>query len=236
MKKVISYSVFGADPRYTVNAILNAEQALEYYPGWEVRIYYNNTLPDKFIEYLRSYENVKMLNMTNEYNVPYQGLTHSPNVFWRFYAYDDKEVDITIFRDCDSYLSKREADAVDQWLGTGRPLHIMRETQPGHRSRIMAGMFGLRRNKKLRSVLRLFRDNVTENYECDQGYLNKLIYPLYGPDERVVHDNDNAFDDKTHEWPTHRSHGDLFVGRTQGPPCEESGMVERYNELLKELQ
>jgi len=236
MNKVIAYSVFGRDPRYSINAVLNAEQALEYYPGWEVRVYYDDSLPDKVISKLSSYKNVKMLNMTNEFNVPYEGLQHSPHVFWRFYAYDDKNVDVMISRDCDSYLSKREADAVDQWLGTGRPLHIMRETQPGHRSKIMAGMFGLRKNNKLKSILQLFGGNAHKRYQNDQGYLNNLVYTLYGPDERVVHDNDNAFNDKTHDWPTHRSHGDLFVGRTQGPPCPESGMVDRYNELLKELQ
>lgn len=236
MKKVISYSVFGDNPRYSVNAVLNAEQAVEFYPGWEVRIYHDSSLPRKVIAKLWSYEHVKMFDMSHKYNVPYLYLNHSPSTFWRFYAYDDKDVDIMICRDSDSYLSKREADAVDQWLETGRPLHIMRETQPGHRSKIMAGMFGLRKNDKLKSVLRLFDDNVHLNYQNDQGYLNNLVYPLYGPDERVVHDDDNAFSDRTHDWPTPRAQGDMFVGRTQGPPCQESGMVERYEQLLRELK
>jgi hypothetical protein len=39
MKKIISYSLWGDLPLYTVGAISNAKQAKEIYPGWICRFY-----------------------------------------------------------------------------------------------------------------------------------------------------------------------------------------------------
>ncbi len=35
MKRVISYSLWGDNPKYTIGAIKNAELALTYYPDFE---------------------------------------------------------------------------------------------------------------------------------------------------------------------------------------------------------
>ena len=234
MDKVIAFSVFGDNPRYAVNIVLNAEQALKFYPGWEVRVFYDSTLPAKVVDRLKTFSNVNLIDMENGYTYEFISCQHSSKVFWRFLAYDDKNVDVVIFRDCDSYLTKREADAVEQWLSTNRPIHLMREVQPGHRSKIMAGMWGIRRTKKCKSIMERFIDQAGKRYHNDQGYLNNCIYPLFNPSDRVVNDVDNAFNDKTHDWPSPRIN-DEFVGKTQGPPGEASGCLDRYNQLIKEL-
>jgi hypothetical protein len=232
MKKLIAYSLYGNSPRYTINAIINAEICNELYPDWECRFYYDNSVPNKIIQKLKTYKNVNMIDMTNKSydNFPTQ---HSPKMFWRFMAYDDSNVDVLIFRDTDSYPSIRERDAVNQWLETGKSLHLMREVQPGHHSRIMGGMWGLRKTGKLGSIVR--ESAKLGRQPTDQNYLTYSVYPLFEND-RVVHDDSNCFGDKTHDWPTPRPHGDLYLGRTQGPPCEESGMVQRYNDLIVEMQ
>ena len=233
MKKVISYSLYGNNPRYTINAIINAEICLELYPDWECRFYYDNSVPVSIINKLKIYPNVNLINMTNK-SYPFTGLHHSTHMFWRFEAYDDPTVDVVIFRDTDSYPSEREKDAVNQWLESGKNIHLMREVQPGHHSKIMGGMWGLRKNNKLHSLISTLTNYYSRGYSTDQNYLSVIIYPVFDGD-RVVHDSDNPFGDKTHDWPTPRSHPDLYLGRTQGPPCIESGKLQRYNELLNEL-
>lgn len=231
MKKVISYALYGSNPRYTINAIINAEICNELYPDWECRIYSDNTVPEKVLNKLKTFKNVNLIDMT--YSSYHHFPTHhSPKMFWRFMAYDDTNVDVVIFRDTDSYPSVRERDAVNQWLETGKSLHLMREVQPGHYSRIMGGMWGLRKTNKISSIVKSSAS--LGRQPTDQNYLTYSVYPLFEND-KVVHDDSNCFNDKTHDWPTPRPHPGLYLGRTQGPPCEESGKVERYNELLREL-
>ena len=62
MKKVISYSLYGKDPRYVINAIINAEICKELYPDWECRFYYDTSVPNTIVEKLKSYSNVNLIN------------------------------------------------------------------------------------------------------------------------------------------------------------------------------
>lgn len=231
MKKVISYSLYGRDPRYVINAIINADICKDLYPDWECRFYYDTTVPQTVLNKLKTYSNVNLIDMTNN-NLDRFRTNHSTRMFWRFLAYEDSAVNIVIFRDTDSYPCERERDAVNQWIETGKSIHLMREVQPGHRSKVMGGMWGLRKNNKLDSIIKKCLE-AEGRQPTDQNYLSQMIYPLFEGD-RVVHDNDNPFGDKTHDWPTPRK-GDMYIGRTQGPPCEESKKLEMYNDLVKEL-
>ena len=39
MKKIISFCLWGNDPKYTVGALRNAELAKTIYPDWKTRFY-----------------------------------------------------------------------------------------------------------------------------------------------------------------------------------------------------
>ena len=53
MKKVISFSLWGDDPKYTIGAIRNAELAKTVYPGWVPRFYCaKNSVPENIINQL----------------------------------------------------------------------------------------------------------------------------------------------------------------------------------------
>jgi len=233
MKKIISYSLYGNNPRYTVNSIINAEIAKKIYSDWECRFYYDNSVPIKVIEKLKCYSNVNLIDMTNR---PYHNFQthHSSKMFWRFMAYDDN-IDVVIFRDSDSYPSIRERDAVNQWLNENKSIHLMREVQPCHRSKIMGGMWGLRKNNKLKSIIE--ESAKLNRHPTDQNYLSNSVYPLFEND-RVVHDSSNCFGDKTHDWPTERQHPEMYIGRTQGPPDSSLYPEEakQYEQLIRETQ
>lgn len=230
MKNIISYSLFENNPRYTINMVINVELALKIYPNWEVWIYFDNTVSEKILNKLQSYSNVKIFNMSKKYKEKWMRL------MWRFHAYDDGNVNFVIFRDADSYLTQREKDAVDQWITSKKSLHIMREVYPGHNSLIMAVMWGIKKNNKIESFEDLIKNYKGENnYAMDQTFLNTLIYPIF-IDDMVVHDSNSelTYKDATHVWPS-ITYNDQYIGRVQYPPCPESGQLEFFNKLIREL-
>ena len=44
-KRVVSYGLYGSNPKYTTGAIRNAELVKIYFPGWVARFYVDDTVP-----------------------------------------------------------------------------------------------------------------------------------------------------------------------------------------------
>lgn len=61
MKKVISFSLYGDNPKYTIGAIKNVDLQLnqKIYKDWIFRFYVNNSVPKKIIDELK----LKMLRL-----------------------------------------------------------------------------------------------------------------------------------------------------------------------------
>lgn len=57
------------------------------------------------------------------------------------------------FRDLDSKVSKRELAAVNDWLSSGKPYHVMRDNKY-HGTSILGGMFGMRLDRDNRAAMR----------------------------------------------------------------------------------
>ena len=51
-KSVCSFSLFGANPRYLRGALYNVLVAKELYPGWIMRFYLDETVPEDFRQLL----------------------------------------------------------------------------------------------------------------------------------------------------------------------------------------
>jgi len=60
--RVISYSLYGSNPRYTDGAISNAKLMKEIYPGWDMRVYYDNSVPMEIIEQMKELQ-VQLVDM-----------------------------------------------------------------------------------------------------------------------------------------------------------------------------
>lgn len=134
---VISFSLYGDNPIYTIGAIKNAHLAKHHFPEWTVRIYHDNTVPSNILNELRELDNVQLCEMfdTNK------GFLRS---IWRFIPLFDSEITRFISRDCDSRLSERDRIAVDEWIASGKQFHIVRDHPHGHGWVINAGMWGAR--------------------------------------------------------------------------------------------
>lgn len=229
MTNYISYSLFGSNPRYTINMIVNAELASSLYEYWKVVVYYDDTVPQKIVQKLQTYSNV----------ILEKGPVEKDNwrrLMWRFQAYDKKDADLVIFRDADSYLTKRESHAVHEWASTGKTIHIMREVWPGHHnSKIMAGMWGLKKklNVSLTELMKKYKG--ANKNSMDQDFLTLIVYPMF-KNSRVVHDDNSHLrhKDSTHQWPSPIVN-EQYVGMTQYPPNSGSGLVDRFNQIQNEL-
>lgn len=196
MIKTISFSLWGSNPKYTIGAIQNALLAQTIYPDWVCEFHVGINVPFHIIDALKEQPNTKIT-----YNPDLE--TNWKSMFWRFHT--GYQSDISIFRDTDSRLSRREKFAVDEWLATDKTFHIMRD-HPFHKFPILGGMWGFKNNGKydLKKLLDLFIPS--DKYGTDYEFFSKILYPLIN-DDKVVHDE--FFDNKP--FPTLRE-GSEFVG------------------------
>jgi hypothetical protein len=171
MKKVLTFSLWGDNPMYTIGSIKNAKISQIYYPDFECWFYiHKETVPQTIIDELNILSNVKIIFKNGD-------LTNNKSRMWRFEAIDDPEVEIMMSRDTDTRILLREKLAVDEWLNSNKLFHIMRD-HPHHNTNILAGMFGTKKNNNITSWCKLINDYVQyDNRDYDQTFLSNYIYP-----------------------------------------------------------
>lgn len=182
MKKIISFSVWGNNPKYAEAAYENLLLQPEIYPGWICRFYVDETVPKDLLKKLENNSEIIMMPKSD-------GLY---GLFWRFEPLKDITIERFIVRDSDSRLSIKEATAVKEWIESGKEFHIMRD-HPQHGAYICGGLWGATSEfiKKIAPVydleLEKFKSSLTFNqlyhphrgkwFNCDQPFLWKFIWP-----------------------------------------------------------
>lgn len=203
MKKVISFSLWGDDPKYCVGAIKNAELRDIYYNDWICRFYIHENVPINYINDLNKIKNTEIEICKTQADWTFTTK--------RFCAIDDNDVSHVIFRDTDSRLNQRESDAVNEWIEKNTAIHIMKD-HPYHGSfPILAGMWGLNKSKFLFNMklsLENYRNQKYEpQYHYDQIFLNNYIWPNFHKDSTI---HDEFF--IKNKFPTQRNKNE-FVGQ-----------------------
>jgi hypothetical protein len=201
MKKIISFCLWGNDTKYTIGALRNAELAKTIYPGWICRFYIgSSTSPVVTKQLLKTGSHVEVINM--EEAGDWRGM------FWRFYPAGEVDVDVMLSRDTDSRLNHREKAAVDAWLATNSPFHIMRD-HPAHKTEILGGMWGARGGFLVEIKQLIDQYQKGDFWQVDQNFLREHIYPKV-KNIAIVHDE--FFEHKP--FPTQRVNyefvGDVF--------------------------
>lgn len=235
--KVISFSLWGKNPKYCVGAVKNADLARQIYPGWVSRFYCAQSVPDDttigilqhghgwkpdetYRHIWRSHD-----DLTEIYFVKGEGDWR--NMFDRFLPGIDPKVDVFISRDCDSRLSLREKAAVDEWLESPELIHSMRD-HPCHSVPILGGMWGMKHGAISDYEEMLNRFAKENRLQTDQEFLAQYVYPST---RRIMHHDNGYF---THFWggrpfPTPRN-GLEFVGQVFD---ENDVTVAEHQELLR---
>ena len=168
MKKIISFALWGNNPKYTTGAIKNANLAKEFYPGWISRFYIHREVDSSIINEIKNIQNTEVV-IVNE-NADWKCM------FWRFLPAFDNNVDCFICRDCDSRLNDREVAAVNEWSNSDKLVHIMRD-HPWHRFVMLGGMIGFK--KEAFEILINCLDNFSpaNEYGTDYVFFNNVLYP-----------------------------------------------------------
>jgi hypothetical protein len=201
--KLITFSLWGDNPMYTVGAIKNAEIAKELFPDWVCRFYIADTVPKEIIEELE--------NLDSE--IVRKSDSGSSNcMFWRFEPAADGTVEAMIVRDTDSRLGIREKSAVDEWLRSNKKVHIMRD-HPYHQAPMLGGMWGCK-PILIDDMDNLIKQHLSTNENkkgSDQHFLWS-IFPKF-IDDIYVHDpffDKNPFPMERKEDPVVRFIGQVF--------------------------
>lgn len=171
--KVISYSLYGDNPIYTIGCIKNAHLKSKFFKGWEMWVYHNDSVPTHILKELEIL-GVRLIN-TNENN----GFLGS---LWRFRPIIESEVEYFISRDCDSRISLRDEISVNEWISSGKSFHIIREHPIGHGWVINAGMWGAK-GGSIQNFSELIKNYLQINKRVgdktiDQCFLRDVIHPI----------------------------------------------------------
>ena len=177
-QRIVSFSLYGNNPKFTLGAIENAMYVANNMPGWIALFYVGNDV-DKHI--------VSKLTELGAIIKNQESTWHKNGMFWRYKVFRDFLPEYAIIRDSDSRISARELAAVEEWIASGKSLHIMRD-HPYHNVRIPGGMWG--GTKKLADLMPIEADLAKYGSARgqDQVFLGDYIYPLLKKD-LCVHDS-----------------------------------------------
>lgn len=170
--KIVSFSLYGDNLKYTIGAIKNSYLMEKFYPDWQMRVYHNDSVPNYVLEQLKE-NNVVLVNTGVDEGVC--------NAMWRFAPASEEGVECFISRDCDSRLFERDVAAVEEWLASDKKFHIIRDHPGGHAWEISAGMWGCKGGfieniqEKMKQYIQT--SSWVTDRAVDQRFLQEVIYP-----------------------------------------------------------
>jgi hypothetical protein len=190
--KVISYCLWGNNPKYIDGLYRNVCIIKEKLPGYRVYLYVNKN-------YYIDIDGFTVIRTNHDGNYL---------MFDRFRPVGD----ITYSRDLDSPILDREIEAMKEFEASDKGIHVMRD-HPYHRARILGGTLGIKKGA-VRGINKLIDNHIykyNDEWFSDQIFLNDIIYPMV-KDNMLIHSSINFYtDEKPTPFPTERV-GDEFVG------------------------
>jgi len=224
-KKLITFSLWGSEEKYTVGACRNVILAQKLYPDWTCRFYVDrNTVPLQYQMMLAQAGNgTELVDMPG-------GMRGWKGMFARFLPASEDDVDVFISRDCDSRLSEREAKAVQEWLDGPKLVHSMGD-HPHHFNpsyALMGGMFGMKKYAcpQMSELIKQFCLQYPDAWQCDQDFLKQHVFPLIAHKVHAASDIHPG----CHRFPIPRD-ADNFIGSIIGP--NEERLHPEHHAILK---
>jgi hypothetical protein len=177
---LVSFSLYGDNPKYIIGALKNATDIHALGPEWQSVFYLGSE-----ISLETEADLVDLGALVRRQDVDW----HKNGMFWRFMAIHHYEYDFVIFRDVDSRISQRELAALRQWFSSKKILHIMRD-HPHHNAIILGGMWGVTSKAKNSNIIWGNSFKYGRNHGQDQVFLEREVYPAL---RKSVHLNDSFF-------------------------------------------
>jgi hypothetical protein len=185
LKNVVGFSLWGDNPIYWKGALENILLVKQYLPGWFIHFFVDQKCQKDLVETLKDeITEVKLVDSHFLGNTLNSLSIHShQGMFWRFMSSLDEDVDIFLSRDCDSRISNREVQSINEWINSSKRFHIMRD-HPYHTAPILGGMWGCRgglmREINLEQKIIDWTNRNIQRYNLgvDQDFLAQIIYPI----------------------------------------------------------
>ena len=170
-KCVISYGLYGDNPKYIEGALENVRLVPTVFPGWVARMYHDSSVPQASLDKLRA-AGAELL-LVDSAKEKMSG--NIAGMFWRFLVAEDDSVQRFIVRDSDSRLNPREAAAVNEWIASGYSVHTIRD-HPNHDRPLNGGLWGGVRGS-VKHVRRLITESSLSGYGADLSFLVDKVWP-----------------------------------------------------------
>lgn len=172
MKRVISFCLWGNIPCYTIGAVKNAILAKQYFPEWVCRYYYDNTVPTEIIAKLKSFDNTELIFVEKASGAKTWKAPGQFGSLWRYYCFNDDDVEVWMSRDTDSRISPYERKYIDEFIASDNIIHSFRDIKE---PMLRAGMMSFKNYSSIRDK---YRDNrIIEGAKIDIKELMKSINP-----------------------------------------------------------
>lgn len=215
MKKLLSFAVWGSNPKYLLGATKNALLAQDIYSDWICRFYVSQEVPYPWIYNLKKLKNTEVIQVSRLGDWTFS--------YYRFFPISEPDVEVMISRDADSRISLREKAAVDEWLASDKGFHIMKDHPWHYTYPILAGMFGCKSGVIENITTKINSFKKVDWYHSDQEFLKHVIYPEI-KDNVLIHDDWHA-----NPFPAARN-GYEFIGQVFD---ENDQTVQEHIDILK---
>lgn len=178
MAKIISYSLFGNDSKYTMGMVYNAYLAKEHFHGWEVWCYYSEDVPKEIVAECRRH-GAKMIPAPN---------INSIGTFWRFLALDEAKIDdVVIFRDTDDRLNHVHRYIAEDFVMSDFEYHLIKGHRGHYNDPIMAGLWGAKKTQDSINMLETIKSFPHKTRRPDdQIFLRNIVFPKI-PGKYLLH-------------------------------------------------
>ncbi len=232
----VSFAVYGANPKYLVGATRNLQLVKRLMPDWTAVFYISPEAHELIGASLVDEQSLVIIK-----NEP----SNHSSMTWRFEAIALPNAEYVIFRDTDSRITSREVRAVQEWVSSGKLLHIMRD-HPLHVSKILGGMWGIYA-PKAQFVSELLESTAKiDSYGMDQQFLANHVYKRFR-NSRLVHDSFFCREVCSRPFSTPRSEGEFVgevideyemfdVGLREAATKAESNVIRRIQVALMDMR
>ena len=180
---IISYSLWGNNPRYIAPLLENLKILPHLFPAWTIRVYIDKSVPNDVMSQLKR-NGADLVAKASQRDAPFYS-----RLLWRFEVANDSTVQRFLVRDADSLLTVKERIAVDAWLKSNAYFHMMRDFYT-HTDLMLAGMWGGVGNilPDLQKVWRDYRSEFVQGRTADQRLLSDMVWPTVSQ-SCLIHDS-----------------------------------------------
>ncbi|MGY0195899.1 tetratricopeptide repeat protein [Leptothrix sp. BB-4] len=179
-RDVVAFSLWGSGARYLRGMVHNLVELPKVYPGWQARIYLDDSVP--------AATRALLAELGADLRMQPPGQPTRRKLCWRFEVADDPTVGRFLVRDVDSVVNLREQRAVQAWIASDRAFHVMRDWWT-HTDLMLAGMWGgiAGALPDMAAMLDGYEPAALETPNVDQWFLRDVVWGCVRHDV-LVHD------------------------------------------------